>query len=155
MNIRLIRDTDAEIVSAYLARLAQLGKRTLPHDPAFVRRQYISNPDIVQCVVAENDAGKVVGHQVLKRADPGNDYGVTPGWGMIGTHVDPDAARQGIGRKLFAATHRAARAAGLDVIDATIATENVDGQAYYTAIGFRDYRTEPGKICKRFDTFSG
>lgn len=85
----------------------------------------------------------------MKRAAAGNPWGVRPGWGIVGTHIRPDAARRGVGRALFGQTLDAARAAGLRHIDATIAADNAEGLAYYEAMGFRTYRTPEGRICKR------
>lgn len=150
MIIRPAAATDAPAISGFLAELVALGKRTLPHDLDFVRTTYISDDNNIRCSVAEDTNGGILGLQVLKRADENNQYGVTPGWGIIGTHVRPSAARRGVGRALFAATLDAARSAGLAEIDASISAKNTEGLAYYEAIGFRTYRTPEGKICKRF-----
>ena len=72
-------------------------------------------------------------------------------WGIIGTHVKLDAARRGVGKTLFVATHKAAIDSGLKRIDATIAATNADGLFYYDAVGFRTYRTPDGKVCKCFE----
>ena len=151
MKVRHAVSADALKVSAYLKELTALGKRTLPDDAAFVQDNYIDNPVNIQCVVAEDVGGSILGLQVLKRATDGNAFGVEPGWGMIGTHVSPHAARRGVGKALFKSTCAAAQKAGLTQIDASIPVDNVDGQAYYEAIGFRTYRTPPGKICKCYN----
>ena len=148
MDFRNAVESDAEAISRLLQRLVARGKRTNPSSVDFARSQYISNPDGVQCTVAVEEDGSVLGLQVLIRTTPDNPYGVEPGWGIIGTHVDPDAARRGIGKTLFARTREAARRAGIRKIDAFIAEENAEGLAYYEAMGFRTYRTPPGKICK-------
>lgn len=151
MKIRPASQNDAEGMSLFLQQLAAIGKRTRPSDPEFVRTNYIENSDSVQCIVAEDDDGTILGFQSLKLAREGNIYGVTTGWGIIGTHVNPHAARRGIGRALFAATRLAAQQAGLRQIDASIDEKNHDGLAYYDAIGFRTYRTPDGMICKCYD----
>ena len=150
MKIRLAMSDDVEGMSLFLQQLVAEGKRTRPSDPEFVRTNYIEDPDSVQCVVAEDDDGTILGFQALKLAKEGNIYDVTAGWGIIGTHVSPHAARRGIGRALFAATRLAAQKAGLKQIDATIGEKNHEGLAYYEAMGFRTYRTPDGKICKRY-----
>jgi len=73
---------------------------------------------------------------------------VVEGWGIIGTHVSPQAARRGVGSTLFAATRRAAEARGLKNIDASIGADNALGQSYYDAMGFMTYRQPEGLVCK-------
>lgn len=81
-------------------------------------------------------------------ARDGNEYGAPVGWALIGTHVSPKAARLGVGRALFERTLEAARASGVPAIEAFIGAGNTQGQAYYEAMGFRDYRQAKGAICK-------
>lgn len=151
MKVRQAVMDDALEISLFLEQLAALGKRSLPSDQNFVRTNYIEHPENIQCAVAEGEDGTLLGLQILKRASKDNVYGVDVGWGIIGTHVKPDAARQGVGRALFAATHKAAIAAGLTKIDATISATNSDGISYYDAVGFQTYRTPEGKVCKCYE----
>lgn len=150
MKIRDAVIGDTEQMSILLKELTALGKRKSPDDEDFVRTNYIEDPGKVRCSVAEDD-GVVLGFQSLKRAEVGNTYGVEPGWGIIGTHIRPSAARRGVGRTLFAASSKSAKAALIMKIDATIAADNPEALAYYEAMGFRTYRTPKGLICKRFD----
>ena len=151
MRVRQAVLGDAPEISMILEHLASLGKRYIPSDPEFVRSQYIAHPDNIQCVVAEDDDGTILGLQILKIASEGNTYGVPEGWGIIGTHVRPVATRRGVGRALFQVTRSAAIVAGLKKIDATIAATNSDGLFYYDALGFHTYRTPKGKVCKCFE----
>ncbi|MDX8347176.1 GNAT family N-acetyltransferase [Cognatiyoonia sp. IB215446] len=149
----IIRDAKVEDVpqmSAFLGRIAEMGRRVSPWDEDFVLRNYINAADKIQCALAEDD-GKVLGFQSLKLATEGNIYDVTPGWGIIGTHVNPDAARRGVGRSLFTKTLRAAHEHGLKKIDASISAANPEGLAYYEAMGFRTYRSPNDLICKCYD----
>jgi L-amino acid N-acyltransferase YncA len=150
MRIRQAVMGDAVEISGFLGQLVSLGKRKSPSDPDFVRAHYIAHSDNIQCVVAEDADGTILGLQVLKVATEGNSYGVTVGWGIIGTHVKPDAARRGVGKTLFAVTREAAMDAGLKKIDATIAASNSGGLSYYDAVGFHTYRTPKGRVCKWF-----
>ncbi|MEL6388458.1 MAG: GNAT family N-acetyltransferase [Pseudomonadota bacterium] len=148
-----IRDADVgdfEQMSALLKELTATGKRKSPDNTEFVRTHYIDDPDKIRCSVAEQD-GVMLGFQSLKRAMPGNPYGVEPGWGIIGTHIRPSAARRGVGRALFDVSRRSAGAVFIAHIDASIAADNSEALAYYEAMGFRTYRTPEGLICKRFD----
>lgn len=149
MKIRPTTDADTGPISAMLVALREAGKRTRPCDPDFVHATYVASPELLASHVAEDDAGRVVGLQVLLLAGPEDPFDVPEGYGGVGTHVAPDAARQGIGRRLFAATLAAARAAGLPALDANIAADNDDGLTYYEAMGFRTDRSGEGRIIKR------
>ncbi|MEM1273825.1 MAG: GNAT family N-acetyltransferase [Pseudomonadota bacterium] len=94
-------------MSGLLKDLTASGKRKSPDNEAFVRAHYIEDPRKIRCSVAEEN-GVILGFQSLIRADAGNTYGVEPGWGIIGTHIRPSAARQGVGRALFAVSLKAA-----------------------------------------------
>ncbi len=151
MRVRQIAGADAPEISAFLGQLAAIGKRTNPSSVDYVREHYVEHPDNISCAVAVDDDGAILGFQVLKRAGAGNIYGVTEGWGIVGTHVRPQAARRGVGKALFSVTREAAQNAGLEKIDATIGAANLEGLAYYDALGFRTYRTPGEKICKCFE----
>ncbi|WP_049644401.1 GNAT family N-acetyltransferase [Candidatus Rhodobacter oscarellae] len=149
----IIRDAvvgDVEQMSAFLKELTASGKRKSPDDEAFVAAHYIDAPGKIRCSVAD-DEGSVLGFQSLQRAEDGNKWGVEPGWGVIGTHIRPSAARRGVGRALFAVSRKAAEVASITAIDATIAADNPEALAYYEAMGFRTYRTSSGLICKCFE----
>jgi len=150
MEIRDAVDEDVAQMSAFLKELTASGKRKSPDDEAFVRTYYIEDPGKIRCSVAEED-GVVLGFQSLKRAEDGNRWGVETGWGIIGTHIRPSAARRGVGRALFAVSRAAAESAGLKSVDATIAADNPEALAYYEAMGFRTYRAPEGLICKCFE----
>ena len=142
---------DAKGMVAVQNAIFAAGLRAAPTDIETVTTHYLDNPNRIACTVAVDAAGSILGFQSLQLATAaGNPYGVAAGWGIIGTHVSPSAARQGVGKALFEASLTAARAAGLRDIDASIGADNVLGQAYYEAIGFRTYRTTPDRICKAF-----
>jgi GNAT superfamily N-acetyltransferase len=85
----------------------------------------------------------------LQIAPEGNPYGAPAGWGVIGTHLYPEASGQGIGRTLFAVTRAAAEAARLPAIEALISADNVQGLGYDSAMGFVDYRETPTAVGKK------
>ena len=120
-----------------MQQLANLGKRTSRTDPEFIKETYACAPNRIRCVVAEDDDGTVLGLQVLKVAADGNPLNVAPGWGIIGTHIRPDAARCSIRRALFIQTSKAAEDAELTKIGAHSAA----GLTYSDEIGFKTYRT--------------
>ncbi len=150
MILRQAKAEDAAEVSTFLNALVVLGKRRLPADEDFVRDVYIGHADNIACSVAEDGDGTLLGIQILLRATEGNPYGVAPGWGIIGTHVNPKAARRGVGRKLFATTQAAAEEAGLHKIEATIGAKSPDALAYYDSMGFETFASDDEKVRKSF-----
>lgn len=150
MIVRKAELKDVGPIAAFLQELTALGKRTRPDDEDFVRAFYVEGARNIRCSVAE-DAGEVLGFQVLSLAEAGNQWGVEPGWGIIGTHIKPSAARRGVGRALFEASKAAALQAGITKIDASIGADNAEGLGYYSAMGFETYREPEGKVCKMFE----
>jgi ribosomal protein S18 acetylase RimI-like enzyme len=138
-EVRPARDTDADDMAEVQNAIYRAGLRSSPVDVDLVRERYLDPEHLVACTVAVED-GRVVGFQSLKRAWPGNPYDVPLGWGVIGTHIHPDAGRRGWGRRLFAVTLEAARAAGTRHVDASIGSDNEPALAYYAAMGFVPYR---------------
>jgi ribosomal protein S18 acetylase RimI-like enzyme len=149
-EIRPARPTDAEDMADVQNAIHRAGLRSSPVDIALVRERYLDLEYGVACTVAEQ-GGRVVGFQSLKRAWPGNPYDVAEGWGIIGTHIHPDAGRSGLGRRLFVKSLAAAKAAGLRHIDASIGADNSPALAYYSAMGFTPYRKGSDTIAHRFD----
>ncbi len=149
-EIRPARSADAEDMAEVQNAIYRAGLRASPVDVAVIRERYLDMEYRVACTVAERD-GRVVGFQSLKRAWPGNPYDVAEGWGIIGTHIRPDAGRSGLGRRLFASSLAAAQAAGLSSIDASIGVDNAPALAYYAAMGFVPYREGSDTIQHRFD----
>ncbi|MDO1583635.1 GNAT family N-acetyltransferase [Rhizobium oryzicola] len=148
MTVRAATAADAEAMSVLLTEILESWKSERPRSPDYVRQHYIEHPDEIQCSVAVDEDGSIIGFQSLRMANEGNPYGVTPGWGIIGTYVKLGTARRGVGRALFAASRDAALKAGVSKIDASIGETNEKAVNYYEAMGFRTYRTKPGVICK-------
>lgn len=150
ITLRPATPDDADALAAVQNAIFAAGLRKTPVDADRMRAIYLDLPQTLALTVAQRQ-GQVLGFQWLGRAWPGNEYGVAPGWGMIGTHIRPDAGRSGIGRRLFAETLAAAQSAGLAHIDASIGDDNAPAFAYYQAMGFRPYRKSEGRIPHRFD----
>ncbi|WP_254694367.1 GNAT family N-acetyltransferase [Alloyangia pacifica] len=151
LTIRRAVPEDAPALSRLLQDLVSAGTRSARADAEFVLSQYVQNPDGICCFVAEDADGALLGLQSMKRTAEGNEYGTPGGWGFIGTHVSPSAARRGVGSGLFRATREAAQTAGVPAIEAYIGAGNAGGQAYYEAMGFRTWRKPEGAVCKRYD----
>ena len=150
MQIREANAADAKAMSEVLQELIAAGKRTRAGDSDFVLSHYLQHPERPHCFLAVDDQDRLLGFQSLKLADEANPYGTPVGWGIIGTHVRPSAARMGVGSLLFAATLASARDAGLPAIEAYIGEENDAALAYYEALGFTTSRRPAGAVCKAF-----
>lgn len=148
MILRAATPEDAPGMSAVLEPILSSWGSDRSGDSDTVLDRYVNDPDRIACTVAE-DAGRILGFQSLKRAEPGNVYGVEPGWGIIGTYVALDAGRGGIGSALFAVSRAAAQKAGLVWIDATIGKDNPRGLAYYRKMGFEPYRDADTALAHR------
>jgi GNAT superfamily N-acetyltransferase len=146
--IREAVSTDAAAMSDVLEELVAAGKRSRAADPGFALSHYIDHPHRLHCFAALDERGRMLGFQSLKVAREGNPYETPLGWGIIGTHVRPSAARMGVGSRLFAATLQAAREARLPAIEAYIGEQNGAALAYYETLGFRTYRRSDGIVCK-------
>lgn len=148
MIIRHAQKDDAIGIAEVLRDLVKAGKRTKRDDPEFALMHYISHPNQIGCHVAEDKDGSILGFQSIKLARPRNEYGAPVGWALIGTHIRPNSARRGIGKALFASTLKTAKNAGVPAIEAFIGEKNAEGQAYYKAMGFVEYRQAKGAVCK-------
>jgi len=151
LQSRAAQPQDSVEMSRLLGEIIRLWESERPYDAEHVEAHYIAHPDKVACTVVLDEREKILGFQSLKQARTGNQYNVTPGWGIIGTYVRPGQNGRGIGRLLFEATRIAAQEAGIPAIDATIGAGNTSGLGYYDAMGFRTYLTPPGAVRKRFD----
>jgi RimJ/RimL family protein N-acetyltransferase len=151
MIIRPANIADAVAMSGVLEELIAAGKRSKPGDEKFALSHYIEHPHRIECAIAMDACGNMLGFQSLKLAHARNTYATPPGWGIIGTHVRPSAARTGIGSQLFTATVAAALGAKLQTIEAYIDSQNSAALKYYDAMGFTTNREPPGAVCKRFN----
>ncbi|OLP44836.1 GNAT family N-acetyltransferase [Rhizobium oryziradicis] len=124
------------------------GLRKTAGDVKTVLANYLEHQDRIECSVAQDEDGRILGFQSLRYARLDNPYGTPEGWGIIGTHVSPRAARKGVGSALFRASHAAAKAYPVENIEAAIGADNQMGLAYYEAMGFCTHRTTEELTCK-------
>jgi GNAT superfamily N-acetyltransferase len=148
MRTRTANTADIPAMSAMLGQLVVAGIRTARSDAIFVEEHYVDHPAGIQCTLAEDETGRLLGFQSLIRSIMGNPYGTPLGWGIIGTHVSLEAARSGVGSRLFDVTRRVALDAGLTNIEAFISNDNAVAQAYYEKMGFKTYRWTDTAQCK-------
>ncbi|MVA55303.1 GNAT family N-acetyltransferase [Agrobacterium vitis] len=155
MQIRPANSLDAQGMSKALDEIFAAGLRKSAGDPEWVLAHYIDHKNRIECSVAQDEDGRILGFQSLRYATADNPYGTPEGWGIIGTHVSPLAARRGVGSALFRETLRAAEAFPVQNIEATIGADNDVGLAYYEAMGFRTYRSSDGLVCKVYRMEAG
>lgn len=153
--IRPARRPDAPAMCQLLNAIIREGGTTA-HREAFSEEKmialYIEAPLGIACTVAA-EGEDIVGFQSLEWCDPNwtGDHALPADWTVIATYVAQAAHGQGIGRLLFSETIKAARAADVKTIDATIRYENTGGLAYYSRMGFVDYHQYDEACAKRFD----
>lgn len=151
VTIRPATPADAVGMSAVLAPILKQWNSARPSSADHILGHYVRHANNIACTVACAADGTIVGFQSLQRAGDGNVFDVPAEWGIIGTYVALDAPRGGIGRQMFAASLKAAKAANLPIIDATIGADNDAGLAYYGAMGFETYRHLDGAVGKRYN----
>jgi len=136
MLIRKAIPSDASELAALLNEIIRAGGTTAIEtelSPAEFDEWFISGQYPLACHVAE-DGGVLYGFQSLSL------FGGPPtGWADIATFARMAPKKNGVGTALFAATLEAARALGLETINATIRADNVSGLAYYGKMGFETY----------------
>ena len=154
MIIRNAHPDDAAAMAAILNQIIAIGGTTAHQSPKPVEavlQDYVTGPDVLSCVVAEDGSG-VIGWQSV---------GWWQGEAHIGTFVAPDVQAKGIGAGLFALTCDLLRKAGMTQIIASIRADNAPGLSYYARIGFVDIGHDPdfslndgrvvGRVHRRFD----
>ena len=154
MIVRKALPQDASGMAKLLNEIIAIGDTTAHEqltDAAKTRHYAIDGPDVLSCVVAEEDES-ILGWQSVEQFE---------GEPHIGTYVRPGIQAKGIGAALFALTLEALRARSISHIIASIRADNVPGLAYYARIGFRDIGEEPdfaledgrkvGRVHRRFE----
>lgn len=140
--IRRATPEDADGIAAVINALFAAGLRQQGADADWVRDRYLTDPDSLLAQVAVAEDGTILGLQSLKLATAGNPYNTPIGWGIIGTHISPDAHRLGLGRRFFEGSLLVAKAQRLQAIEAGVGVDVPHAQGYYHAMGFKSYRRE-------------
>ena len=139
LTTRRATSADAEAMASLINEIIAIGGTTAIETPftrASMDHEFVSGPHVMSCIVAEEN-DELLGFQVLLGST--EEEPMPEGWGSIGTYARVGQTRGGIGSALFAETKKAARAAGLHTIDATIRADNAGGLAFYSRMGFVDY----------------
>jgi L-amino acid N-acyltransferase YncA len=139
LMVRDARPEDARGVLAVFNPIIESGLDSVFATPFTeeAERRYIaelSDRAIFHVAVRTEDA-TIVGFQGM---EPFATYtGAFDHVGVVGTYVDRAARRQGVARRLFAATFEAARRKGYEKIFTYIREDNAAARATYAAHGFR------------------
>jgi L-amino acid N-acyltransferase YncA len=138
LDIREVTLEDAEAVVRILNPIIAAGAYTALDTLLSVedQREFIRtfSPRGIFLVAVERSDGRIVG---LQDVDPFSGY--THAFdhvGVIGTFVDLERRRRGIGRALFAAMFPAARVKGYEKLFTYVRADNVAALAAYEAQGF-------------------
>ncbi len=161
LTTRRATSADAEAMASLINEIIAIGGTTAIETPftrASMDHEFVSGPHVISCIVAE-ETGELLGFQILLGST--EEEPMPDGWGGIGTYARVGQTRGGVGSALFEATKQAARAAGLQTIDATIRADNTGGLTFYNRMGFIDYDRRVGvplkdgsrvdRVRKRFD----
>ncbi|MEM6381455.1 MAG: GNAT family N-acetyltransferase [Pseudomonadota bacterium] len=152
---RPARRSDAHSMCALLNAIIVTGGTTAHREPFTIDQMvslYVEAPLSIACTVA-SEGSNLLGFQSVEWCDPNwtGEDALPDDWAVIATYVAQCAHGRGIGRLLFRETRQAAQAAGVTTIDATIRRENTGGLAYYSKMGFADYRESADAVSKRLD----
>ena len=154
LEVRGALPQDADEMAVLLNRIIAIGGTTAYRDRfdnKKIMSEFIAPEPAISCQVAVEDQ-KICGFQALLWCDPTwpGENRLPADWAVIATYVDPEIHGKGIGRALFASTAASATKAGVSFIDATIRRENTGGIAYYSRMGFEDYRSTDEAVSKRY-----
>lgn len=128
---------DADELCPLLNDIIRVGGTTAIEVPLSVQdfqAHFLNGPNHLCCVVAEDDAGSLLGFQSLERHSK-----LPQDWADIATFTRRQPRTPGVGRALFDATKQYAKTARIVAINATIRADNSGGLAYYSKMGFEDY----------------
>lgn len=152
--IRPAHNQDIGGMTRILNEIIAIGGTTA-HDRCFDYERmldvFISPQRGISCYVA-CEGKLVLGFQALEWADPDwpGENPLPKDWGIISTYVKQSHHSKGVGAALFIKTLLAAKTAGARWIDATIRRENFGGLAFYSSLGFQDYKMDELTISKRY-----
>ncbi|MBD9374236.1 GNAT family N-acetyltransferase [Rhizobium sp. ARZ01] len=140
IEVRPAQLEDVPTLCAFFNELIRIGGTTAHETPFTLERfstHFLDGPACVNCFVALDAGGRPCAFQGLERHD-----GLPAEWVDIGTFARPENKVSGAGTALFTASRVLAREKGFLAINATIRADNVGGLAYYSKMGFTDYKVD-------------
>lgn len=146
-TLRDARSEDAPELCDLLNAIIRIGGTTAletPLTPEEFERRFLANSGFLSCIVAEaGDGGAPLGFQALERHSK-----LPADWGDIATFTRQQPRVRGVGTALFTATRARAQDLGLTKLNATIRADNYGGLAYYSKMGFQDWRVSKAVALK-------
>lgn len=94
-------------------------------------RDLLADADHDPLIVAENDAGDIVGYALGRTADDVVGYACE----LVALHVRRDHQRQGVGRQLIGAMAERLRAAGCNSLMLWVLADNQNARTVYEQLG--------------------
>lgn len=141
LTIRPVTSVDADELAELLNEIIRAGGTSALQDeftPEALNEAYLTGPSVIFCFVAEDPTtGEFLGFQTL-----GHYPGLPEGWGNIATFARIGRAQRGVGSRLFFHTKLRAEELGLKGLNAEIRADNTGGLAYYSRMGFEDFKVD-------------
>jgi len=82
LQTRAAQPQDSVEMSRLLGEIIRHWESERPYDEAHIGAHYIAHPDKAACTIVLDERENLLGFQSLKLARAGNQYNVTPGWGL-------------------------------------------------------------------------
>ena len=136
ISLRKARESDSNELCSILNEIIDIGGTTgfeSRLSTAEFLSHFLSEPSCICCFLAEEN-GLILGFQSLSIHPDLPD-----GWADIATFARVKPKTKGVGTSLFEATLIHVHQQDVDVINATIRSDNMAGMNYYSKIGFEKY----------------
>lgn len=141
LTVRPVTSVDADDLTDLLNAIIRAGGTSALEDEftaASLDEAYLTGPSVIFCFVAEDPTtGEFLGFQTV-----GEYPGLAEGWGNIATFTRMQRTKRGVGSRLFYHTRTRAEELGLKGINAEIRADNDGGLAYYSRMGFEDFKVD-------------
>ncbi len=146
MNTRQAVKSDVQQMCCLLNQIIEIGGTTayeekLDNDK-FISH-FLNEASCLSLFVCESNDGVILGFQVLKV-----NTSLPADWADIATFARAEPKVRGVGTALFEATQKLANERQILAINATIRGDNEPGLAYYSKIGFVDYKVDKARPLK-------
>jgi len=137
ISIRSATNSDVQELASLLNEIVAIGGTTAREkliSEAGFSQHYLDDKECVDCLVAQDDQGRLLGFQALRTKST-----LDEGWIDIATFARVEPKVKGVGRALLERTQVVLKALGYTHINATIRADNKPGLGYYSKMGFTDY----------------
>lgn len=146
MKTRQATKSDVRQMFRLLNRIIEIGGTTAYEeklDDEKFTSHFLNEATCLSLYVCESNDSEILGFQVLKV-----NTSLPAGWADIATFARVEPKVRGVGITLFEATKKLAREREILAINATIRGDNESGLAYYSKIGFVNYKVDKARPLK-------